>query len=254
MIGAAMISGAMIGGEGFWPSPAAPGLGYTGLIVCPPPLPTVLLQELDSYFSVYPCTYRTVTSCAIWQVGSVLVWRWPWDGRGWGGWRVVWRCAGAAPQSALVHHRLGHARPLAPAPPGPAIPHCTTTHLPRPIPPLRCPVQIEWKDLKMLLAFRPRLQEQMAVHVHKALEERITAYPHLWAHSLQVWGAAQLPSGMVWVGRLEAGSWIGSGCVCGGGGASCLEASGARACCSASAHSLFGTGTASSEQESGPLT
>lgn len=46
--------------------------------------------------------------------------------------------------------------------------------------------QIEWKDLKMLLAYRPQLQDKLAYHVQKQLAERISQYPSLWAPSLKV--------------------------------------------------------------------
>ncbi|GAB4817519.1 hypothetical protein N2152v2_004565 [Parachlorella kessleri] len=44
---------------------------------------------------------------------------------------------------------------------------------------------IEWKDLKMLLAYRPHLQESMAEQVTQTLADRINQYPHLWEHNLQ---------------------------------------------------------------------
>ena len=72
-------------------------------------------------------------------------------------------------------------------------PAANSRRLRRLIPPLPLPLplhppapQIHWRDLKLLLSYRPELQETMAAHVQRALGERITQFPHLWAPALVV--------------------------------------------------------------------
>lgn len=137
----------------------------------------MLLQELDPHFAVYPCTYRTVSNCNLWMVREgegVVLERSPEEQLG----------KGAAPPCPFLSggRRQDAHEKKSKHDYGQGLPHNLEFAF-DPTHPLLCTLhtQIEWSDLKLLLAYRPRLQQSLAVHVRSALGERVCQYPHLWA-------------------------------------------------------------------------
>lgn len=111
---------------------------------------------------MFPCTYRTVTSVVVWMasagprglcpVSSYALWH--------SGLAALCHVAPAVYVSCPSHR---HA---------PLCAHVAEYLLCIPPPPTR-PLQVLWKDLKLLLAYRPELQENIAVEVgspHPVLE------------------------------------------------------------------------------------